>query len=273
MVDPFDRELFVTHTIGNPMLTHADIQSALALGSVSFDALQRLYLRLPSTRCECESPGICCRFMPEMTLLEALQWIDVLSGMPEDRRVTLMRRFVLFYLVTPLQQPGCPFLEEGGCSIYLQRPFACRAYGLWSATIGKAKTRQHRDGKKALIHKWRDLGIQVSAGAVAFEMDYCTRVYGDADPPLTDGAIMAVLSEVYALDEPLGHWRDVFEEYYHSDFSYLLMATLFGARKSVLAKIAVIKEIAEMGTERRLQKFVSQVGDRAPVEVFDKSGG
>jgi hypothetical protein len=210
--------------------------------------------------------------MPEMTLLEALQWIDVLSGMPQDRRVTLMRRFVLFYLVTPLQQPGCPFLEEGGCSVYLQRPFACRAYGLWSATAGKARTRRHRESKKALIRSWRDLGIRVPADAVAFEMDYCTRVHSDADPPPTDGAIMAVLSEVYALDEPLAHWRDHFEKHYHSDFSYLLMATLFGARKSVLAKIAVIKEIAEMGTERRLQKFVSQVGAQTLSKVFYKSG-
>ncbi len=210
--------------------------------------------------------------MPEMTLLEALQWIDVLSGMPQDRRVTLMRRFVLFYLVTPLQQPGCPFLEEGGCSVYLQRPFACRAYGLWSATAGKARTRRHRESKKALIRSWRDIGIRVPADAVAFEMDYCTRVHSDADPLPTDGAIMAVLSEVYALDEPLAHWRDHFEKHYHSDFSYLLMATLFGARKSVLAKIAVIKEIAEMGTERRLQKFVSQVGAQTLSKVFYKSG-
>ena len=200
--------------------------------------------------------------------MEALQWIDVLAGLPEDHRVALTRRFVAFYLVTPLQQPGCPFLEAGGCSVYHHRPFACRAYGLWSAAAGKAKTRQHRDGKKALIRNWRDLGIQVPAGAVAFEMDYCTRVHSDADHPPSDKAIMNVLSEVYALDEPLGHWRDLFEKHYHSDFSYFLMAALFGARKSVLAKIAVIKEIAEMGTERRLQKFVSQVGERTLSKVF-----
>lgn len=254
------------------MLTHEDIQSAMARGRVSFDTLQGLYLRLPSTRCECENPGICCRFMPEMTLLEALQWIDVLADLPEDHRFALTRRFVEFYLVTPLQQPGCPFLEAGGCSVYLHRPFACRAYGLWSAAAGKAKTQQHRAGKKALVRNWRDLGIQVPAGGVALEMDYCSRVHCDTEYPPSDKEIMNVLSEVYALDGPLGHWRDLFEKHYHSDFSYLLMATLFGARKSILAKIAVIKEIAEMGTERRLQKFVSQVGDRVLVEVFGNSG-
>jgi hypothetical protein len=206
--------------------------------------------------------------MPEMTLLEALQWFDTLEGMPAARRNSILRRFVRFYLVTPLRQPGCPFLEEGGCSVYSRRPFACRAYGLWSAAAGRARTRQHRDGKKALIRGWRDLGILVPDDAVAFEMDYCTRVRSEADPPPTDRAIMAVLAEVYGLDESIDTWRDRFERYYHSDFSYLVTATLLGTRKSVLAKIAVIKELAETRTDRRLQKFVSKVDDRILAETF-----
>ena len=251
------------------MISTQDVQCALAQGRFSFDALQDVYQRLPSTRCECDTPGICCRFMPEMTLLEALQWIDALELMPVKQRSALIRRFVSFYLVTPLQQPGCPFLEKGGCSIYHRRPFACRAYGIWSAETGRARTRQHRDGKKALIRNWHNLGIRIPDDAIAFEMDYCARVYSDTDPSLSDRAIMKLLAKVYALDEPLGEWRDAFEQHYHSDFSYLLTALLFGARKSVLAKIAVIKEMAEMGTERRLQKFVGQVERRALTKVFE----
>ena len=256
------------------MLTHQDIKTALVRGRMLFADLQKLYFRLPVTLCECEAPGICCRFMPEMTLLEALQWIDALARMPQDRRSVMIRRFVFFYLVTPVQQPGCPFLENGGgCGIYRQRPFACRAYGLWSTAAGQARTRQHRDAKKALIRNWRNLGIRVPADAVAFEMDYCTRVQSQTETAPSDDAVMRVLSAVYALDEPLTQWSEAFEEHYHSDFSYFLTAMFFGARKSVLAKIAVIKEYTELGADRRLQKFVSQVGDRALAEVFDSSAG
>lgn len=253
------------------MLTIEDIQVALARGQSSFDALQALYLRLPPTQCDCETPGVCCRFMPQMTLLEALQWFDVMARMSAGRRAEMIRQFIFFYLVTPLRQPGCPFLEAGGeCSIYRERPFACRAYGLWSSAVGRIRTQQHRDGKKAMIQNWQNLGIRVSADAVAFEMDYCTRVHSQTDSPPTDEVIMEVLSEVYTLDTFLGKWRDRFEKHYHSDFSYLLTATLLGARKAVLSKIAVIKEITELGTEQRLKKIVSRVDDQSLSDVFDK---
>jgi Fe-S-cluster containining protein len=252
------------------MLTIEDIKGALINGRNSFDDLQTHYRRLPSTRCECETPGVCCRFMPEMTFLEVLQWIDAMSRLPADRRSALICQFVLFYLITPLRQPGCPFLGKGGeCTIYRERPFACRAYGLWGTTTGQARTEQHRDGKKAIILNWRNLGIQIQEDAVAFEMDYCTRVHSNADRSLTDNDIMAVLNDVYALDDSVGIWRDQFETNYHSDFSYLLTAMLFGARKAVLSKIAVIKEIAEMGTDRRLHKYLSQMDDQPLSKLFE----
>jgi Fe-S-cluster containining protein len=207
--------------------------------------------------------------MPEMTLLEALQWIDAMAQMPEKRRDALLLRFLSFYLATPLRQAGCPFLEaEGGCSIYPRRPFACRAYGLWSVTAGRSRTRQHRDGKRKLIRSWKQLGIRVADDAVALEMDYCTQVESRTQPPPSDRHIMDVLAGVYALDEPFGPCRDRFEDQYHSDFSYLLAALLLGARKAVLAKMAVVKEMAEEGTDRRLRKLESQMNSRAAAGLF-----
>jgi hypothetical protein len=197
-----------------------------------------------------------------MTLLEALQWFDTLLSMPAERRHMTVRRFVRFYLVTPLRQPGCPFLDRGACGVYSRRPFACRAYGLWSGAAGQARTRQHRDAKRALIRGWQDLGIRVAADSVCLEMDYCTRVRSESDRPPTDETIMLLLAKVYGLDETLTPWCNRFENNYHSDFSYLLTAMLIGARKSVLTKIAVIKEIAEAGSDRRLQKVVSRLDDR-----------
>lgn len=243
------------------MLTLQDIAHALPQGRRAFDALQALYDQLPPTLCRCDDPGVCCRFMPEMTFLEALQWFDAIAELSPGRRKTLLRRFVSFYLVTPLRQPGCPFLKRGGCSIYSRRPFACRAYGLWSRTAGQARTRTHRDGKRKLIRDWRRLGIEVPDDAVALEMDYCTRVKSRIQPPPSDQALMEVLARVYALDDSFGALRDAFEAHCHSDFSYLLAALLLGARKAVLGKMAVVKEIAEQETDQRLHKLLEQVNN------------
>lgn len=251
------------------MLTIEDVLQALQRGRKSFDALQAAYERLPDTRCNCGTPGVCCRFMPEMTLLEALQWIDAAARMPAGKREALLRRFVSFYLATPLRQEGCPFLKEGGCSIYPRRPFACRAYGLWSAAAGQARTRQHRGGKKKLIRSWRRLGIRVPEDAVPLEPDYCTQVESVRQPPPSDRYLMEVLERVYALDTPLARWRDRFEQQVHSDFSYLVAALSMGARKAVLAKMAVIQELAEKGTGRRLEKHLSRLDAGALGERFE----
>jgi hypothetical protein len=55
--------------------------------------------------------------------------------------------------------------------------------------------------------------------------------------------------------KPLTAFQKAFEEDYHSDFSFLLTALLLCQIKAMLSKFAIIKELAEQRTDRRLQKM------------------
>ena len=50
-----------------------------------------------------------------------------------------------------------------------------------------------------------------------------------------------------------------FEIEYYSDFSFLMTSLVLGAKKSVLGKFAVIKELSRSGTDKRLQNLLSQI--------------
>lgn len=131
------------------MINIKELQSTAISAGPLFTKLQDLYRSLPATHCQCENPGVCCIFLPEMTGLEALQWIWIIQEMPNSERIVMLRKFIEFYLTTPVRHFGCPFRTMGGaCSIYQFRPFACRAYGLWSKEMGRLRTRESRKRKK-----------------------------------------------------------------------------------------------------------------------------
>ncbi len=57
-----------------------------------FPEINQLYQRLPQTRCCCEGPGECCLFLPEMTFVEAMQWMDMLLGMEARQRTQFQKK-------------------------------------------------------------------------------------------------------------------------------------------------------------------------------------
>jgi len=99
--------------------------------------------------------GACCRQLVPITEVEARRLRDLVNGMPEPRRSQIRARFETAWrclreagLLERLQAPeqvtreersalgleyfyqglACPFLEEESCSIYADRPIACREY-------------------------------------------------------------------------------------------------------------------------------------------------
>ena len=241
------------------MITGKDLEAALSKAKPLFVRLQDLYERLPETQCTCDEPGVCCMFLPEMTVLEALQWMERMQAMSEADLTSTLRRFVAFYLTNPARLTGCPFRDDGACSIYKYRTFGCRSYGLWSQEMGRSRTRESRSGKKALREMWKRYGIELPADTVEFEIDYCDKVQVRPGKPIDDEAIMDLLTQVYYLGKPLGNLQSQFEEAYHSDFSFLLTSLAFGMRKALLLKFAVIKEIVKEKTDTRLQQELEKV--------------
>ena len=63
------------------MISNGEIIEAAHKAQPVFEKIQSLYQQLPETICACEEPGTCCAFLPEMTLMEALQWFRVMQQM------------------------------------------------------------------------------------------------------------------------------------------------------------------------------------------------
>ena len=241
------------------MISNSEIQEAAHKAQPVFEKIQSLYQQLPETTCACEKPGTCCAFLPEITLMEALQWFRVMEQMPDSDRVALIRQFVEFYLTNPIRQIGCPFLSESHCGIYEFRAFACRAYGLWSKTMGQERTQQSRAGKMKLVKMWQRYGIKLAPEAIAAEMDYCDQVGCKSDIKISDNRLMAVLQEIYLLDIKLADLQTKFENEYYSDFSFLVTSLVLSTKKAVLGKFAVIKQLSRSGTDQRLKNLLSQI--------------
>lgn len=245
------------------MIRIDELSPAISRAEPLFPRLMDFYGHLPKTRCTCQDPGICCTFLPEMTVVEALHWIGLMREMPPSERTARIQGFVSFYLTNPARLEGCPFREEGSCAIYPYRTFGCRAYGLWSREMGRARTRKSRNSKKALRKMWKKFGVDIPAEPLEMEMDYCDKVQTQAGEPPGDGEIMDILTEIYHLGKSLGNLQSRFEEEYHSDFSFLVTSLLFGLKKTLLLKFGIIREIVREGTDRRLQEVLGQVSPKA----------
>jgi Fe-S-cluster containining protein len=235
----------------------ADLHRALQNAGAVFTELQACYGLLAETDCDCCNPGTCCRFLPEMIFAEALQWVDVIRRLPPTRRVATIRRFIEFYATCPLHSGGCPFLEARRCSVYPQRPFACRAYGLWSVQTGRCRTQENRESRNTLIRQWKHYGVELPQEKAQVEMDYCAEVRRRSSEVVSDEGLMEVLAKVYELDRSFWPLSDSFENHYHSDFSFLLAGLLLGHRKAVLGKFAVIKDLVRKQPNGRLEAILS----------------
>jgi Fe-S-cluster containining protein len=167
-----------------------------------------------------------------------------------------VRRFAIFYLTNPVRQPGCPFLQEKVCTSYRFRVFACRAYGLWSRPMGEERNQKNRQEQKILLDTWRKIGLELPKEIAESEIDYCNQVECLSDPVLSDSQLLDILQKIYRMDRHFPELRITFEEYFHSDFSFLIAALLLGYRKAVLGKFGVIKEIINQERTSRLENLL-----------------
>jgi Fe-S-cluster containining protein len=119
------------------------------------------------TKVSCQKGcGVCCRQLVPISEVEARQLRNLVNNMPEPRRSEIRARFdekrqrlqkvgLLEKLLEPerlrpeertsfaldyfFQGIVCPFLEEGSCSIYSDRPIPCREYLVVSPAENCAK--------------------------------------------------------------------------------------------------------------------------------------
>jgi Fe-S-cluster containining protein len=240
-------------------VTPADLKMALDIADPSFDELEAGYRLLPETACGCETPGACCTFSPEITFTEALHWMQLIQHLPLQQRADQIRTFLDYYFTSPVRHKGCPFLSAGRCGVYAQRPFACRAYGLWSLEMGRSRTQRNRQSRNELIGQWKRYGVGLPVETVQFEMDYCSEVRCHSTGAVTDEGLMEILMKIYELDRKFDPLSLDFENRYHSDFSFFLASVLLGDRKAILGKFAVVKDIVREQPRGRLESILDQV--------------
>jgi len=244
------------------LIDSEDLHVALQTAKPLFNELQGHYENLPPTQCCCETPGVCCTYIPQMTLMEALQWVHIIQQQAPLQRANTIKTFMAFYLTNPVRHSGCPFRRENACGIYQFRPFACRAYGLWSRKIGDNRTELNRIERQNVLARWKKLGLDLPPEMVEFEIDYCEQVECSSRQADSDNQLMAILEKIYQLDQNLPEQRKIFEEAYHSDFSFWMTSLVLGIRKSILIKFAVIKEMVNQGSSKRLQDMLDKVTPR-----------
>jgi Fe-S-cluster containining protein len=252
-------------------MTPEDVKMALDRAGPSLDELEACYRLLPETTCGCMTAGMCCTFLPEITFTEALQWMIVIDRWPVRQRTDQIRKFLDYYFTSPVRHKGCSFLEAGRCSVYAHRPFACRAYGLWSMETGRARTEGNRQSRNELICQWRRYGVELPAEMVQFEMDYCLEVRCQTPAAATDEGLMAVLAKIYALDRRFGPLSADFENRCNSDFSFLLACLVLGDRKAILGKFAVVKDIVRGQPCGRLESILNQLKPELADSLFTPS--
>jgi Fe-S-cluster containining protein len=133
---------------------------ALALAdAVADDAARRVAAEGGTVSCK-KGCGTCCRYLVHVSESEAYYLHDLVERLPEPRRSQVRERFAearrqlqqAGFLETLQQFPmwtrreihergrtyhalqiPCPFLEDESCSIYADRPIACREYLVTSA--------------------------------------------------------------------------------------------------------------------------------------------
>ena len=235
------------------------IEDLLSRDRIIFEGLEELYVQLPETRCERKT--MCCSLMPEMSLLEALYAIRNLCVMQPEKRLSLYKKVVKYFMLNPVEIIKCPFLEGDVCLIYQNRFFGCRSYGLWSKGYYTSISEQSRHVKRHIRAMWEKMDVRLPEEIIDFQVPYCTSVTPVVLKTIDDDKILSVAESLGSLSRRLSPWHDLFRQGYFSDLSFLMAALIFGVRESVSLKFAIVNDVVNKGTPSRLDEAINSVQD------------
>ncbi|UCD90862.1 MAG: YkgJ family cysteine cluster protein [Desulfobacterales bacterium] len=241
------------------MFSQQDIRILLQTSSSRQQELIETYARLPKTQCRREAR--CCSLLPEMTLLEALAIIQSMMDMPASDRKGLIQKISGYFFINPIEITSCPFLNGQDCLIYSDRPFGCRAYGLWSPAYYKKVAEQSRQVKTDLQKQWERYGVLLPKKVCDFFMPYCLSIKIADSAWIDDKMLLKISNEIEAISEGLERWHHVFAQIYFCDFSFLAAAMMFGTTESVRMKFRLVNDIIATGEKTALDKIIRTVPD------------
>jgi Fe-S-cluster containining protein len=241
------------------MLTPADLKQVRLASQPQRHELAAIYSRLPQTNCRRQA--LCCTLLPEVSFLEGLQAIQKMQEMPSALRLDLSQKLIRYFFVNPVKITYCPFLQDQECLIYADRPFGCRAYGLWSKKFYRQLFEQNRQAKLLLGHQWEKLGVTLPAEVVEFQVPYCSFVCSDSFNPMSDAFLLNAWDDIDKLSQTLQPGHHLFQTTFFSDLSFLFVGMTFGPTKAVHFKVQIVQEMIQSGYSKRLEQLVAQCPD------------
>lgn len=191
-----------------------------------FDGLRRIYAGLPRTACE--KCARCCFESPGVFFVEYLSLLEAVAGTSEERRDELIRRAfreLFFSWIEP--DRSCIFLESKRCTIYDQRPLACRIFGLVPEADRDVAEAQARLAAREEARRLSRFGIEVPEAVIRRALVSCDRVRNARGEATTVNG-EAIAARVAKLDAALIPQQVVIEEFCFRSLPERLGAVAFG---------------------------------------------
>ena len=220
------------------------------------EELAVIYNRLPDTRCARKTH--CCSMLPEATLLEVLAAFRRLGRMPDEERRGILMRIIEYFFINPARVTACPFLAENRCTIYEERFFGCRAYGLWSTQHYDQMAEHNRQAKASLGCQWRKLGISLPDNVLDFQVPYCLDVKVLNGAVGDDSKLVQMAHEIAALSARLSPWHGIFNRQYVADLSFLAATITYGIQSALRIKVDIVRELVATADRTRLDQILKK---------------
>jgi Fe-S-cluster containining protein len=240
-------------------LTLPVLQKLLPESIPQRQALIKIYNRIPETHCQRRTH--CCSLLPEMTFLEALPIIEQMMQAPSSVRENQIQKLIRYFFTNPLEITACPFLQGKDCTIYADRFFGCRAYGLWSEDYYRGLLEQSRQGKSVLQRQWQNMGVTLPKEVVAFNLPYCRLVQTESRVSAFDALLLTAWEDMEKLSQTLNPWHRLFGEQSFSDMSFFVAGLVYGPLKAVGLKVRVVRDIIQKKDWKGLEEVMQAITD------------
>jgi Fe-S-cluster containining protein len=247
------------------MTEHEFDARALVSSRPLLKELARLYAGIPAMTCD--RRGLCCGLLPEMSFPEYMGVLEAAQGLDPERTHSLAAGLVRYFFINPVRLSPCPFLYNGACLVYRNRPLGCRMYGLWSREKYAARSLDNRQAKYSVQAAWRKLGVRLPPEVVNFSLPYCDRVRLEADVLITDDRLDSLDESVAELARG-AKWESVFRERYFSDPSFAAASAVVGYGRALTLKVSIVREMIDRGASRTLDSVLALLTPQTIRTIF-----
>ncbi len=221
-------------------MTTALIEAVRSGSKDRWSELDAILEDLPKT--DCQRLTDCCALLPQMSWTEAGRLLHCLEETPGEQRSRIILRVIEYYFLNAARIMGCPFLENSGCLFYAQRPFGCRAYGLWSPSVYRRQADTAVQEKKKVEQAWASMGITIPKAVLHHRPPYCRHVKTSDGGGIGDEALKDIGRRIQALDQTTERQAAEFARDYFNDLSFLLAADYLGRNAVIREKVTVVRE-------------------------------